>query len=260
MPQHLPLAQLRPVRLAPIRDSRLPKPEPRPVVPVLPANVPLRVREVDDHDRETRYRNGRDGEELGHDEEVVEARAGPGAERVREGYENEDEDRERLVRGRRRLVGHAGGGVDALDEDDAKDGERGGHDGHDPRPGSEEAEHVTENVLEIRLDAAYAINCQPAKATKWGPKPSQAPAGHEQPTFSRDRGSQLGKRARARPGEDAAQQPDDEGQAGGGHVRVDGAGRGEDAAADHDADDDPKGLQRSEVAGKGAPLGAGLLH
>lgn len=75
------------------------------------------------------------------------------------------------------------------------------------------------------------------------------------PTFSRDGGSELSKRARARPREDTAEQPDDEGDAGRRHVRIDSAGRGEDAAPDNYAHHDTKGFQRAEIARKSAPLG-----
>lgn len=76
-------------------------------------------------------------------------------------------------------------------------------------------------------------------------------------TFSWNCSAELGKGARARPREDAADEPDDQRDARRRHVGVDGPRRREDAAADDDADDDGEGFNGAEVSRKGALLEAG---
>jgi len=76
-------------------------------------------------------------------------------------------------------------------------------------------------------------------------------------TFSGDGRPKLGEGRSPGQREDATDEPGNKGDARRRHVGVDASCRGEDAAADDDADDNGKGVEGAEVLGEGA-AGAGL--
>lgn len=224
--EQLPRADVLPVGDAPVRGDRVAVGEPAPPDPVPAPDLGVPVRQLGDQDDDAGEHDGKDADKLGGDEELVEAGAGPCADRVCQVHDHHDEHGQQLVQDAGRPVRHPRGGEDALHKDDGQDGQRGGHDGDDPRPGREVPKHVAVDVLEVGLHAALA----------------------------RDGGAQLGHGAGSRPGQDAADQPHGERDTRRGHVCVDGAGRGEDAAADYDADDYGEGVQRAQVPGEASRL------
>lgn len=158
MTENLPLAQPAPVRLAPVRVRHFPVAEPGLVKPVSASDVPLRIGGLEYDYDDTGDDNRGDGDELGDDEEVVQAGASLGANGIRDANDDQDEDGEQLMFDPPRLVGHAHGGIYALNEYDAEDSKCSRHHSYDPRPCSQEAEDVAEDVLEIRLHTTYDTN------------------------------------------------------------------------------------------------------
>lgn len=106
---------------------------------------------MENDNNDARQHDGEDGDELGHDEEVVEPSAGLGADGVGGVDDDEDENGEELVLDASCLVGDADGGEDALDEDDGEDGDCRGHDGDDPGPCCQKAKDVAKDVAEVWL-------------------------------------------------------------------------------------------------------------
>lgn len=224
--EQLPRADVLPVGDAPVRGDRVAVGEPAPPDPVPAPYFAVRVRQLDDQDDDAGEHDGKDADELGGHEELVEAGAGPGADGVGQVHDHHDEHGQQLVQHAGGPVRHPRGGEDALHEDDAQDGQGGGHDGDDPRPGGKVPKDVAVDVLEVGLHAALAG----------------------------DGGPQLGHGARARPGEHAADEPHGQRDARRGHVGVDGARGGEDSAAYDDADDYREGVQGAQVPGEAPAL------
>lgn len=148
-------------------------------------------------------------------------------------------------------VHYTGSRVGALDEYDAEDGQGGRHNSDNPRPCREEPVDIAIDVPKIRLDAPCYVVSAPKPLNKGIARMRDCRL-----TFSWNCSAELGKRTRARPREDAADEPDDQRDARRRHVGVDGPRRCEDAAADDDADDDGEGFNGAEVSRKGALLEA----
>lgn len=193
--EQLPRADVLPVGHAAVRGDRVAVGEPVPPDPVAAPYLGVRVRQLDDQDDDAGEHDGEDADELGGDEELVQAGGRLGTDRVGQVHDHHDEHGQQLVQDAGRSVRNASSREDALHKNDGQNGQGGGHDGDDPSPGGEVPENITVDVLEIRLHAALA----------------------------RDGGPQLGHGACARPGQDAADQPHHQRDAWRGHVGVDRA-------------------------------------
>lgn len=110
---------------------------------------------LNDDDDKPRDNNSTDSREFRNDKETVKPCARLRADGVRHADDDEDEDREELVLNSVGLVGDTGGRVDALHEDNAEYGQRRRHHGDDPGPSCQEAKHIAEDVLQIRLHSAW---------------------------------------------------------------------------------------------------------
>lgn len=251
MAKYLPLAQPSPVRFTAIGIGALAIGKPVLGIPVPAANIALGACELQANDGNGGHDDSGDAGELEDDKVRVELGAGLGADGVCNAHDQQDKDGEELVRQLAGAIHYTGGRVGALDEYDAEDGQGGRHNGDDPRPGREEAVDIAIDVPKVRLDAP--CRCVSARVCA---RTRDTRLQDSQLTFSRNCSAELGKGARARPREDAADEPDDQRDARRWHVGVDGPRRREDAAADDDADDDGEGFDGSEVSRKGALLEA----
>lgn len=189
--------------------------------PVYTSNV-VASKTILDHDYQPRDDQQEDSQKLDHNEEPRQSRTSLRADRVQRRDNRQHQHRQQLMRDRRRRVINAQAGIHALNKHNTQNGKRRRHSGYNPAPSCHVPPELAEDVSQVGLDAAFA----------------------------RNGGAQLGHGERACPGEDAAEEPDEQSCAGRGHVGVYGAWGGEDARADYDADKKREAIDCAEVAGE----------